>query len=66
MRVGRLILEVLYTVLSIAGAYGVGWAASWAYPVGRDNIWLITWISVAIVALMGVRPVMRAARGVAA
>ncbi|HTG38282.1 hypothetical protein [Sphingomonas sp.] len=63
MRGQRLILEIFYTVAGLAGAWLIGAAAAWAYPVGRANVWLVTWVSMGIIVLMGIPPMLRAARG---
>jgi hypothetical protein len=61
--VTRVLVELLYVVSGLLAAYAIGWAAAWAYPVGRANIWMVTYVSMAIVVLLGVRPVLRAVRG---
>ncbi|WP_245843863.1 hypothetical protein [Sphingomonas spermidinifaciens] len=59
----RVLIELLYILSGVIAAFAIGWAAAWAYPVGRANIWLVTYISAAIVVLLGIRPVVRAIRG---
>jgi hypothetical protein len=59
----RVIVEVLHVAAGVMAALLLGAAAAWAYPIGRDNIWLVTHVSVAIVILFGIRPIVRAARG---
>jgi hypothetical protein len=59
----RVIVELGYVAAGILAAYGIGAAAAWSYPVGRANVWLVTYASIGVVVLLGIRPVMRAMRG---
>lgn len=61
--VARVIVELLYLVAGVLAALLIGAVAAWAYPVGRANIWLVTYASVGVVVLLGMRQVLRAARG---
>jgi hypothetical protein len=63
MRGLRVIVEVLHVAAGIMAALLIGAAAAWAYPIGRANIWLVTYVSVGIVILMGARPIVRALQG---
>lgn len=59
MRV-RLLTEIVHVVAGIAAAWAIGSLSAWSYPLGRRDIWTVTWISMAIVLLLGVRQVQRA------
>lgn len=63
MPANRVVVELLYVASGVLAALAIGWAAAWAYPVGRANIWLVTYVSAAVVVLLGIRPVLRAIRG---
>lgn len=59
----RVIAEIGYVAAGVLAALAIGKAAAWSYPVGRANIWLVTYASIGVVLLLGIRPVMRAMRG---
>ncbi|WP_033921135.1 hypothetical protein [Sphingomonas sp. 37zxx] len=59
----RVLIELGYVLLGLGAAVAIGATAEWAYPIGRDNIWLVTYAAMVAVVLMGVRPIVRAARG---
>ena len=59
----RVLIELLHVLAGVLAAFAIGWAAAWAYPVGRANIWLVTYVSAAVVVLLGIRPVVGAIRG---
>ncbi|WP_315764414.1 hypothetical protein [Sphingomonas sp. Y38-1Y] len=63
MPILRVLIEVLHVVAGVLAALLIGGAAAWAYPVGKANIWLVTYVSIGVVVLLGIRPVLRAARG---
>jgi hypothetical protein len=59
----RVIVELCYVLAGVLAALAIGAAAAWSYPVGRANVWLVTYASIGVVILLGIRPVMRAMRG---
>lgn len=56
----RLLTEIAHVVAGVAAAWAIGRLSAWSYPLGRRDIWTVTWISMAIVLLLGVRQVQRA------
>ena len=54
----RTIAEFFYIVASAAATYGVTWAAAWGYPQGGEVIWPIGLTAMALVVLMGIKPLM--------
>ncbi|UUL82898.1 hypothetical protein [Sphingomonas qomolangmaensis] len=60
----RVLIELFYVLLGLGAAIVIGLTAEWAYPIGAKNIWLVTYAAMVAVVLMGVRPIVRAARGI--
>ncbi len=56
----RLLTEIVHVVAGLAAAWAVGTLSAWSYPLGRRDIWLVTWVAMAVVLLLGVRQVQRA------
>ncbi len=56
----RLLTEIVAVVAGLAAAWAIGSLSAWSYPLGRRDIWLVTWVSMAVVALLGLRQVQRA------
>ena len=56
----RIAVEVGAGIAGLVAAYCIGWASAWSYPLGRADIWLVTYVSMAVVAVLGVRQVQRA------
>ncbi|KQN40670.1 hypothetical protein ASG37_02480 [Sphingomonas sp. Leaf407] len=56
----RLLTEIVAAVAGLAAAWAIGSLSAWSYPLGRRDIWLVTWVSMAVVALLGMRQVQRA------
>jgi uncharacterized membrane protein len=59
MRV-RLLTEIVHVVAGVAAAWAIGSLSAWSYPLGRRDIWTVTWVAMAIVVVLGVRQVQRA------
>lgn len=56
----RLLTEIVAIVAGLVAAWGIGWLSAWSYPLGRRDVWLVTWVSMAVVALLGLRQMQRA------
>ncbi|KQM13279.1 hypothetical protein ASE73_11635 [Sphingomonas sp. Leaf24] len=56
----RLLTEIASVVAGLVAAWGIGWLSAWSYPRGRHDIWLVTWVSMAVVVILGVRQAQRA------
>ncbi|PXA96766.1 hypothetical protein DMC47_16585 [Nostoc sp. 3335mG] len=52
--------EIASVVAGLAAAWAIGSLSAWSYPLGRRDIWLVTWVSMAIVVVLGVRQAQRA------
>jgi len=53
-------VELLACAAGLAAAYMIGSVSVWAYPLARDNIWLVTWVSMVVVVLLNVGQIRRA------
>ena len=56
----RLLTEIVHVVAGIAAAWAIGSLSAWSYPLGRRDIWTVTWVAMAVVLVLGVRQVRRA------
>lgn len=56
----RLLTEIVHVVAGIAAAWAIGSLSAWSYPLGRRDIWTVTWVSMVVVLVLGVRQVQRA------
>ncbi|MCW3836339.1 hypothetical protein ACFQ1E_11070 [Sphingomonas canadensis] len=56
----RVLIEVLHIVIGLCAAILIGALASWSYPLAADDIWLVTYVALAAVAVMGIGPLRRA------
>ncbi len=56
----RLLTEIFHVVAGIVVAWTIGSLSAWSYPLGRRDIWLVTWVSMAVVAVLGGRQIQRA------
>jgi len=56
----RLLTEIVHVVAGIAAAWAIGSLSAWSYPLGRHDIWRVTWVAMAVVLVLGVRQVRRA------
>jgi hypothetical protein len=56
----RVLIEVAHIVIGLIAAALCGAAAEWAYPRATGDIWLIVYVGMAAVVLMGIGPVRRA------
>ena len=56
----RVLIEVLHIVVGLLAALLIAALASWAYPLAKHDIWLVTYVAMAAVVAMGVGPLRRA------
>ncbi len=56
----RVLIEVLHLVVGLLAAVLIAALASWAYPLAKHDIWLVTYVMMAAVVVMGVGPMRRA------
>lgn len=56
----RVLIEALHIAAGIAVALLIGALASWAYPLARGDVWLVTGVAIVCIVLMGVGPMRRA------
>lgn len=53
-------VELLACAAGLAAAYMIGSVSVWAYPLARDNIWLVTWVSMGVVVILNIGQIRRA------
>lgn len=58
----RVLIESLHIAAGVAAALLIAALASWAYPLARHDIWLVTWFAIAGIAIMGFGSLRRAVR----
>ncbi len=56
----RVLIEALHIAAGIAVALLIGATLAWAYPLAARDVWIVTAIAIACVALMGIGPMRRA------
>jgi predicted membrane channel-forming protein YqfA (hemolysin III family) len=56
----RVLIEVAHVTAGLMVALIVGSLAAWSYPRATNDIWTVTYVAMAAVALMGIGPVRRA------
>ncbi|RYD59256.1 MAG: hypothetical protein EOP60_02225 [Sphingomonadales bacterium] len=56
----RVLIEVLHIVVGLLAALLIAALASWSYPLAKHDIWLVTYVAMAAVVVMGVGPMRRA------
>lgn len=57
----RVLIEIAYVVAGLVAAVVIAALSAWAYPRGRDDIWLVAFVCMIISVLMGIGPIRRAA-----
>ncbi|WP_221227324.1 hypothetical protein [Stakelama sediminis] len=55
-------MEVLWVVAGLAVAFTLGWLSAWSYPLGRQDIWLVTGAGMVLIVAMALPAIIRAAR----
>ena len=56
----RVLIEVAHIAIGLVAAALIAWAAAWSYPRATNDIWLVTFVAMALVVLMGIGPIRRA------
>jgi hypothetical protein len=56
----RVLIETLHIVVGLIAAVLVATAAAWSYPRATNDIWLVAYVAMAAVVLMGVGPLRKA------
>ena len=56
----RLLVEVLHIVIGLAAAVLIASLSVWSYPLAEKDIWLVAFVAMGAVVLMGVGPMRRA------
>ncbi|HEX8303205.1 hypothetical protein [Sphingomonas sp.] len=56
----RVLIEVLHIAVGLLAALLIAALASWSYPLARHDIWLVAYVAMAAVVLMGIGPIRRA------
>ncbi|MCP3731822.1 hypothetical protein M9978_15460 [Sphingomonas sp. MG17] len=57
----RVLVEALHISAGIAVALLIAALCSWAYPLARGDVWIVTGVAILAVLLMGIGPMRRAA-----
>lgn len=55
----RVLIEIVVLALGLGVAYGLGRLSAWSFPPGANDIWMITWVAMAVVVVLGVRKIVR-------
>ncbi|MCX8474926.1 MAG: hypothetical protein MT490_03920 [Sphingomonas sp.] len=56
----RVLIEVAFLMSGLIAAYVIAWLAAWSYPRATDDIWLVAYVAMAAVVLMGIGPMRNA------
>lgn len=56
----RVLIEVVHIAIGLIAATLIAWASAWSYPRATGDIWLVTFVAMALVVLMGIGPIRRA------
>lgn len=56
----RVFIEVVHIAIGLIAAALIAAAAAWSYPRATQDIWLVTFVAMALVVLMGIGPIRRA------
>jgi hypothetical protein len=54
--VKHLLIEILHFAAGLVGTALIAWLAAWAVPNVRDDIWMVAYAAMLIVAYMAIRP----------
>jgi hypothetical protein len=57
----RVLVEALHVAAGVIVALLIAALCAWAYPLARQDVWLVTGIAIACIVLMGIGPMRRAA-----
>lgn len=56
----RVLVEVLHITVGLFAAMLIAALSTWSYPLAERDIWLVAYIAMGAVVLMGVGPIRRA------
>ena len=56
----RVLIEVFHLVAGLFAAMLIAALAAWSYPLAKHDIWLVTYVAMAAVLVMGIGPLRRA------
>ena len=56
----RVLIEMLHILAGLLAALLIASLAAWAYPLARRDIWLVTYIAMGAVVVMGIGQLRRA------
>jgi hypothetical protein len=56
----RVLIEVLHIIVGISAAVLIAKLSVWSYPLAEKDIWLVAFVAMGAVVLMGVGPMRRA------
>ncbi|RYY25906.1 MAG: hypothetical protein EOP62_12370 [Sphingomonadales bacterium] len=56
----RVLIEVLHILVGLLAALLIAALCSWSYPIAKPDIWLVTYVIMAAVVVMGIGPLRRA------
>ncbi|WNO54846.1 hypothetical protein [Stakelama saccharophila] len=58
----RGLIETVHVLAGLGAPLLLGWLSAWSYPLGRQDIWLVTWAAMGVTLVMGIGPMRRAIR----
>ncbi len=56
----RVLIEVVHIAIGLIAATLIATAAAWSYPRATNDIWLVAYVCMVAVVLMGIEPVRKA------
>ena len=56
----RVLIEVVHIAIGLIAESAIAWSEAWSYPSATQDIWLVTFVAMALVVLMGIGPIRRA------
>lgn len=56
----RVLVEVLHILAGLVAAALIAAASAWGYPLARHDIWLVAYVAMAVIVVMGLGPLRRA------
>ena len=56
----RVLIEVFHLVAGLFAAMLIASLAAWSYPLAKHDIWLVTYVAMVAVVVMGIGPLRRA------
>ncbi|MEZ0244148.1 MAG: hypothetical protein ACAH11_12290 [Sphingomonas sp.] len=56
----RVLVEVLHITVGLFAAMLIAALSTWSYPLAERDIWLVAYVAMGAVVLMGIAPIRRA------